>query len=725
MKTKTFPLLLILILVFSINAIADEYIVDNDDGAPAYQQYGTWQMSSSSGYDGGTYLFTHYDDPPSSASWTPEILTPGRYEIYYMFRSGSNRSPSAPFTITHAQGIDIVRINMSGSGAITEEFLGEFLFDAGTSGSVQLSNDGPPIVFIADAVRFVTAVDDPPEITEITRSPGYPQETEPVIITANIKDDSSVTSAVLNYSTSPSGSSDSLIMHDDGLHSDGESNDDIYGATIPPFPDGEEVEYYIIATDDMDQVTESDPLSYIVGLKTPREYRSIWADSWNRSILDASQVEELVQTCRENNINTIMAEIRKIGDAYYNSNIEPRATNITGGPQFDPLDYLIQLAHDTSEGKKYIHVHGWFVMQRITKGETLNPNHILSTHPEYVMYNSGGSTGTTNKFLDPGHPGAVDHNVAVIMDCLKNYDIDGINLDYIRYPEESGEWGYNPTSVARFNAFYGKTGNPFASDPDWDDWRRECVTFEVKKIYVKAWMIKPHVVLTADTINWGYNYDNYTASSAYAGVFQDWVGWLQKGIMDYNALMNYSTSTSRYEGWTDLSLASDDKRGSIIGIGAYLQSSVQRSMDQLLYARAKGADGLNIYDWYSEASGTSESRSDFYSALKSQLYPDWADPPEPKWKTDPVYGIFEGNVSNYSSPVDHATVLIDGSPATATHTDGSGWYAILEVSPGSHMLRFSKPGLSDVVTSATIPKAGDIITVDIDFFRTPTAWVNY
>jgi len=41
------------------------------------------------------------------------------------------------------------------------------------------------------------------------------------------------------------------------------------------------------------------------------------------------------------------------------------------------------------------------------------------------------------------------------------------------------------------------------------------------------------------------------------------------------------------------------------------------------------------------------------------------------------------------------------------------------------MLRFSKPGLSDVVTSATIPKAGDIITVDIDFFRTPTAWVNY
>jgi uncharacterized lipoprotein YddW (UPF0748 family) len=312
--------------------------------------------------------------------------------------------------------------------------------------------------------------------------------------------------------------------------------------------------------------------------------------------------------------------------------------------------------------------------------------------------------------------------VAVILDCLSKYDIDGINLDYIRYPEYTGDWGYNPVSVARFNAFYGKSGQPSASDPDWSDWRRECVTQQVRKIYVKSLMINPGVVVTADTIAWGSGYTNFEASRAYTEVFQDWVGWLRAGIIDYNTLMAYyQYGDPRYpgwhEGWCKLSLANDKKRGSILCTAAYKQLSVQDAVDQLLDVRSWGAEGLNIYDWYSEmnANTNGETRTDFYRELKQQVCPEWVDPPVHPWKVRPTTGIFEGNLTASGYTIDHGTVEIEGLPGTKVHTDGSGWYAIMEVEPGDHTLRFSKPGYPDLLMSVVMPAAGRIITVDGDF----------
>ncbi|MCC7392367.1 family 10 glycosylhydrolase [Candidatus Sumerlaeota bacterium] len=700
-------------------AFAVEVVVDNDQGAPEYVESGAWRLSASPGYNGGTYHFASEvpQDVLSTATWTPLIPTTGPYDVFALFRSSTNRSTDVPLTITHAGGSTNVSLDQSGANQVVEIYIGTFTFNAGTGGSVTMTNDGPDGAYIADAFRFSTPGDDPPVVGSLAINPATPDDDDPVTVTATVTDDVGIASVTLNYSASPSGASNSVTAFDDGAHGDGSAGDGVYGATIPAFPMNEVVTYSMTAIDTISQSTSSASASYTVGQTAPAEFRVLWADSWNASFLNSTQAQDIVDTCRASNINTIMIEVRKIGDAYYNSSLEPRATNISGGPSFDPLGNLIALAHDTSGGKKRIQVHAWFVMHRISKGETLSPMHVLSQHPEYIMSDDSGATsGGGSIFLDPGHPGTVNHNVAVIVDCLQNYDIDGINLDYIRYPEAAGEWGYNPVSVARFNAFYNKTGQPSGSDPDWDTWRRRNVTNEVKKIYIKTKMVKPTVLLTADTIQWGSSYSNFAASEAYRSVFQDWVGWLQEGILDYNALMNYATSNVRYQGWTDLSLANDDIRGSIIGIGAYLQTTIQNSMDQLLYARANGAAGLNIYDWGSEVNAVpGGSRTQFYTELKSQVFPTWADPPTPSWIAAPTKGIFEGNVTASGVPVDHALVTIDGNVPKAVYTDGSGWYGALELTPGVHELRFSKPGYTDKVVNATIPAAGNIITVNVDF----------
>ncbi|MCC6547445.1 family 10 glycosylhydrolase [Candidatus Sumerlaeota bacterium] len=712
-------LLCALLLLGAASASAIDIVVDNDDLAPGYVETGDWTTSVSPGYNDTTYRFTSAfpGDVASTATWTPNIPVAGAYDVIAIFRRSTNRTVSAPLTIVHAGGTTNTTLDQSGSNLVVQVPIGTFNFDAGTSGSVTMANSGAAGSYIADAFLFSTDVDDPPEITALARNPAAPIFTDTVEVSATVTDDAGVASVQVSYSAAPSGTNATVPAYDDGLHGDGAAGDNVFGATIPAFPQNELVTYFFTATDTATQATSSANESYTVNATASNEFRAVWADSWNSSFLNASQAQDLVDTCRANNINTIIIEVRKIGDACYNSALEPRATNISGGPSFDPLGHLISLAHDTSGGKKYLQIHAWFVMHRISRGEALDPQHVLVQHPEYIMSDElGNTTGGGSIFIDPGHPGTVDHNVAVIVDCLQNYDIDGINLDYIRYPEAAGEWGYNPVSVARFNAFYNKSGQPSGADPDWDAWRRSNVTNEVKKIYIKTKMIKPATLLTADTIQWGSSYSNFATSEAYRSVFQDWVGWLQEGVIDYNALMNYATSNTRYQGWTDLSLASDDVRGSIIGIGAYLQTTVQNSMDQLLYARAQGAAGLNIYDWGSEVNAAGgATREQFYAALKTQVFPTWVDPPATSWIETPTKGIFEGNVTASGVPVDHALVTIDGAVATAVRTDGSGWYGALELAPGMHELRFSKPGYTDKVVNAEIPAAGNIITVNVDF----------
>jgi uncharacterized lipoprotein YddW (UPF0748 family) len=539
-----------------------------------------------------------------------------------------------------------------------------------------------------------------------------------------------ITSATATVVPRPGGTTLTLALADDGAHNDGAAGDGTFAAQVPPQPGGTTVDFTLDAADNNGRTARPARGSYRVAEAPTAEWRAIWVDSWGTGFLNPAQTQELVDTCRAANINTLIVEMRKVGDAYYGSALEPRATNITGGAEYDPLAHLLELAHDTSGGKKRLQVHSWFVSHRISRGEALASNHILSTHPEYRMVRSDGTYETTNTFLDPGHPGAVDHNVAVILDCLGKYDIDGINLDYIRYPGGSTH-GYNPVSVARFNALHGRTGQPAPTDPLWGDWRRECVTLEVRKGYVKAWKRKPHVVYTTCCITSGNGFteESFPLSGTYNSTYQDWVGWLRAGIVDYSNLMNYTLqdAVADFRGWAELSFAVDGRRGTIIGASPYRHTTLAGTMDQLLWVRHNGG-GLNLFDWMSEVTANTEgaTRADFYNTLRTQVYPAWLDPPQPAWKHAPATGIFEGTVTHHGLPVDHATVEVVGLAGSATVTDGSGWFGMLDVPPGSHTLRVAKPNVATRETTASIPAAGDVVTVEVSLSASGVAgWGDF
>lgn len=318
--------------------------------------------------------------------------------------------------------------------------------------------------------------------------------------------------------------------------------------------------------------------------------------------------------------------MRKVGDAYYNSSIEPRAANISGRPDYDPLAYIIQKAHEAG-----IEVHAWLNTFRIwgSKDYPKDPNHIVNLHPEWLTRTSSGSlAGTEGLFLDPGVPGVQDYTYNVFMDVVKKYDIDGIHMDYIRYPGK--DFGYAAPAVEQFNMETGRTSVPANDDPLWQQWRRDQVTALVRRIYKGVNSIKPDVKVTAATVPWGDCSSDFSSTSAYSRVYQDWCEWMEEGILDANIPMNYKKESNQrnareYRNWLNGFKRWQYNRQVYNGQD-FLQSP-ELVAQQLEAARKYGVDGMVGF-----AFNQSESRVKLVQVLKNGAFSEPASVPEMPWK---------------------------------------------------------------------------------------------
>ena len=151
--------------------------------------------------------------------------------------------------------------------------------------------------------------------------------------------------------------------------------------------------------------------------------------------------------------NAVFVQMRKRADAYYESHYEEWAKDDT--EQFDALQYLCDHAH--APGQPRIQVHAWINACAI--GGNPSAGSLAKVHPEWLsLSDTGADFDTEATKIDPGNPDAAEWTFRVYMDVVRHYDVDGIHLDFIRYGGDSktvGHWGYNPVSVARFNARYG------------------------------------------------------------------------------------------------------------------------------------------------------------------------------------------------------------------------------------------------------------------------------
>jgi uncharacterized lipoprotein YddW (UPF0748 family) len=446
------------------------------------------------------------------------------------------------------------------------------------------------------------------------------------------------------------------------------------------------------------------------------QYRGMWVDAFHAGFLNASQTALLVQRARNYNYNVIFIENRKTAEAFHDSDIEPKAPEVSPA-DYDPLADLIAQAHDTSNGKPYIQVHAWLVAYRVATSSTVPPAHILSLHPEWINQNaSGGISLGSSRFLDPGIPEVIDYTVNVAVEVVKKYDVDGIHYDYIRYPDQ--EWGYNPTSINRFNRLYGRGGTPSVSNPDWCQFRRDQVTALVRKTYVRIKAIKPHVRVSVAATTWGTYPGDFTQASPYWQVYQDWRGWMEEGILDMNCPMNYkrenvANQAADYRLWMDFAGSAKYGRHCLTGQAAYLHS-ISDSITQLSVAcNHPTLDGTVIFS-YATTNKDGLPQDDFFQAVKDQLFTSPVAVPDAPWLSAPTEGILSGTVKDGSIPVDGALVNLSGTVEKSLATDGTGFYALLRLPPANYTLTVSAPGHSPITKTSYVP-AGKVVTLDFAF----------
>jgi uncharacterized lipoprotein YddW (UPF0748 family) len=217
--------------------------------------------------------------------------------------------------------------------------------------------------------------------------------------------------------------------------------------------------------------------------------------------------------------------------------------------------------------------------------------------------------GTPAVWLDPAAPGVAERLAATFAELAARYDLDGLHLDYIRYPDvlpfSPGsrfgvglDLGHGAATRERFRR---ETGLEPPSPPDrlgnaeaWDAWRRDQVTSLVARTRDAARAARPAIALSAAV--WAF------ADRAYLSVGQDWRRWLEEGILDFAVPMAYTPDPRlfRYQA-AALAQAAEPER-IWLGVGAWLFAKRPAgALEQIRAARDAGAGGDALFSWDSIA----------------------------------------------------------------------------------------------------------------------------
>lgn len=279
------------------------------------------------------------------------------------------------------------------------------------------------------------------------------------------------------------------------------------------------------------------------------EGRALWVTRGQWKTPD--DIRAIMENSAAMHFNIILFQVRGNGTVYYKSKLEPWAYELTStsplttgkDPGWDPLQVAIDEAH-----KHGLKLHAWLNTFPGWQGQKYPPpeaHQLWTEHPDWFMVHKNGKkmiprdqtvdpkTRTWYSFLNPAHPAVQEYVPKLYLEVIRNYDVDGIHFDYVRYPGEIDDFSYDPVSLARFKQETGKT--PDEAPQEWTDWRAKQVATVVRKVYTEAKKIKPQVVIAGAVLA--------NAPRARAKHFSRSQEWMREGIFDVAMLMNYHHGT--------------------------------------------------------------------------------------------------------------------------------------------------------------------------------------
>lgn len=317
------------------------------------------------------------------------------------------------------------------------------------------------------------------------------------------------------------------------------------------------------------------------------QLRAFWLDS--RTLAEAGSregIQELLDLAAQANFNVIFPEIYFKGESIIPDNELIKQDERFKDWEEDPLKVLIEEAQ-----QRNIEVHGWvWVFNENTAGEA---GPILKQNPEWANKNRAGDfiTYHNTSWLSPAREDVRKYLQQRYIYLVENYDLDGINLDYIRYPDEyHGSFGYDQKNI---ELFIEKTGiNPFniedntEAETQWNRFRESLITKMVRETAQLLREVDPDLKLSADVLP-GLTEARYRS-------MQDWGLWLEEGYLDFVLPMTYTENMfSELERW----IKNDRQRLSepiYPGIAVFMLTETQL-LRQIEEINALNPNGLSLF----------------------------------------------------------------------------------------------------------------------------------
>ena len=374
------------------------------------------------------------------------------------------------------------------------------------------------------------------------------------------------------------------------------------------------------------------------------EVRGLWVV--RSSLSNPASVSAMVSTAKRAGFNTLLVQVRGRGEAYYRSDIEPRASAIPAGKTtFDPL------AHTIAEARRAgLRVHAWVNVNLVASAEwpPTSRAHVIRRHPEWLMIPKAlaiplaklspaspeyltrlsrwarGAAGVEGLFLSPLSEEARAYSISVIQELATRYDIDGVHLDYVRFP--SADFDYSAGALAAFRAHAVRAASPAdrarldrlsTADPlawtnaypeAWAQFRRESLDALVRDVRRAVREVRPAAVLSAAVFP--------QVADAKNARMQDWPLWASRGWLDAICPMVYTPDADAFAR-TVGEITSMVDAPVWAGIGAY-RLPASRTAANVRAARRLGAAGVVLFS-YDSLAGPAAPTRDYFAALRAVL----------------------------------------------------------------------------------------------------------
>src|SRR5687768_2021658 len=355
----------------------------------------------------------------------------------------------------------------------------------------------------------------------------------------------------------------------------------------------------------------------------PEPTRALWVT--RATLATPESITQMIAAAEAGGFNTVLVQVRGRGDAYYFASLEPRASELAARPAFDPLALVIERAH-----AKGIKVHAWVAVNLVSSSVTLpaSRDHVIYRSPEWLMvprelaaemkkidlrspaylgrlarWTRTQSAKVEGLYTSPLHGAAQDHTAAVIGEIAAKYAVDGIHLDYVRFPND--DFDYSPSAMDSFK----NTILPDLTDDErreaaarepldpaaypnlfperWNEFRRSRLTSLVIKIRNAVKAGRATVALSAAVVP--------DAQEAFDHRLQDWRGWIDQSLLDVIVPMAYTAEADMFQKQIAAARTYAGSRPVWAGIGAY-QLTATQTLQHIAAARKLGA-GVSLFSY--------------------------------------------------------------------------------------------------------------------------------